>query len=268
MDRIVFTDLDGTLLDINSYEASGAGQALEYLESKHIPVIPCTSKTHREVIQLRNILNMKHPFIVENGSAIFLPKKYFPDLSSPSEEKDGYDYVLLGKTYDSILSFLKGIQTTFNMDIQGFHEMSVEEIARHTHLTINEARQAKKRFFSEPYILHQKTDDLNAVAEYCTQNGFRLLRGNRFFHLIGATDKGKAVRHLTDLYLQKTGRETLQTIGIGDSMNDLQMLEAVTVPVLVQKPDGSYQQGIDLSNLYYAKGIGPVGWNEAILSLL
>jgi mannosyl-3-phosphoglycerate phosphatase len=39
-------------------------------------------------------------------------------------------------------------------------------------------------------------------------------------------------------------------------------------PILVQKPDGSYDPDIQLSGLIYAQGVGPVGWNEAVLKLL
>ena len=76
---LVFTDLDGTLLDHESYSFEPALPALAVLKEKNIPLVLCTSKTRAEIelfrIQLKNI----HPFISENGGAIFVPKgNYFP----------------------------------------------------------------------------------------------------------------------------------------------------------------------------------------------
>ena len=58
------------------------------------------------------------------------------------------------------------------------------------------------------------------------------------------------------------------TIGIGDSLNDLTMLENVDYPVLVQKPGGHYDEAINLKNLMRAPGAGPDGWREAVMELL
>jgi mannosyl-3-phosphoglycerate phosphatase len=62
--------------------------------------------------------------------------------------------------------------------------------------------------------------------------------------------------------------ERIETVGIGDSINDAPLLAMVDYPILVQKPDGSYDPDIQLSGLIYAQGVGPVGWNEAVLKLL
>ncbi len=64
------------------------------------------------------------------------------------------------------------------------------------------------------------------------------------------------------------GFDRFETVGIGDSLNDLPLLLNVDHPILVQKPDGSYDPDIDLPSLIRAPGIGPAGWNQAILGLL
>jgi mannosyl-3-phosphoglycerate phosphatase len=45
------------------------------------------------------------------------------------------------------------------------------------------------------------------------------------------------------------------------------MLERVDCPVSVQKQDGTYDPQIDVPGLIRAEGIGPAGWNKAILDL-
>jgi mannosyl-3-phosphoglycerate phosphatase len=99
-----------------------------------------------------------------------------------------------------------------------------------------------------------------------TQLGLLWTRGSRYYHLTGANDKGKAVKLLTDLYKQEHGK--IVTIGLGDSLNDLPMLQVVDYPVLVQKPGGRYEESIRLSGLLKVLGIGPEGWRTAVLKLL
>lgn len=66
---------------------------------------------------------------------------------------------------------------------------------------------------------------------------------------------------------QEKGREIL-TIGIGDSLNDLPLLPVIDRPILLQRPDGSFDPSVQLPNLCYAAGIGPIGWNEAMRTTL
>ena len=58
------------------------------------------------------------------------------------------------------------------------------------------------------------------------------------------------------------------TIGIGDSLNDRPMLAEVDYPILVRKPDGSYDPDVQLPHLIRADGVGPVGWNRSLTTLL
>jgi len=70
---VVFTDLDGTLLDHSSYSFEAARPALEGLRARRIPVVPCTSKTRAEVEEIRTRLRNRDPFVVENGGAALIP---------------------------------------------------------------------------------------------------------------------------------------------------------------------------------------------------
>ncbi|WP_257294501.1 hypothetical protein [Endozoicomonas sp. YOMI1] len=50
---LVFTDLDGSLLDHNHYGWAAARPALELLSEREIPVIFNTSKTFKEVLVIQ-----------------------------------------------------------------------------------------------------------------------------------------------------------------------------------------------------------------------
>ena len=62
--------------------------------------------------------------------------------------------------------------------------------------------------------------------------------------------------------------DRIETVGIGDSVNGAPLLAMVDHPILVQKPDGSYDPDIQIPGLIRAPGIGPAGLNKAVLALL
>ena len=143
--------------------------------------------------------------------------------------------------------------------------MSTEEIAGLTGLSSREAAMAKERHFDEPFIFEGEEADIPQLLAAILSKGFRYTQG-AFYHILGDSDKGKAVSILEDLYRKAFGE--IVTIGLGDSPNDIPMLERVDYPVIVQKPSGEYDQRIQIPNLIKTEGAGPEGWNNAILSLV
>ena len=80
----IFTDLDGTLLDHDTYEWSPARPMLDRIREEGWPLVFVTSKTRAEVEGLRTEMEVDEPFIVENGAAAFFPPRY-GDLELPGE---------------------------------------------------------------------------------------------------------------------------------------------------------------------------------------
>ena len=262
---LIFTDLDGTLLDHHTYSFRPALPALKALKEKNIPLIICTSKTRAEIEKWRLELDNDHPFISENGGAVFIPKGYFSHEFCFEREKDDYLVIELGTPYSQLREILDRIRRALQLEIKGFGDLSFEEVARLCGFSPEEAKLAKKREYDEPFLLDEE-NAIQKVREKAGLSNLQVTRGGRFFHLMGENDKGEALRLLSEIYREKT--EHIETIALGDSLNDLPMLRAADYPVLVQKPDGSYDPEIKLPNLRLAPGIGPSGWCEAVLKLL
>jgi len=263
---LVFTDVDGTLLDHHTYSWAEAGPALELLRRRKIPLIISTSKTRAEVEELRNALGNGDPFIVENGGAIFIPRGYFPK-EIPSAGVDSlYQVIEFGTPYRRLVAAFSRIKDRLRGRARGFSDMSEDEVANLVGLSRRAAALARKREYDEPFLLDDPAD-IETVQKMASEEGLKVTRGSRFYHLTGENDKGRAVRHLTSLFAAVEPGPA-RTVGLGDSLNDLPMLEAVDFPVLVQKPGGEYDPGIRLSNLIFAPGAGPVGWAAAIVELL
>lgn len=262
---VIFSDLDGTLLDHSTYSFQDASEALKLIKSKYTPLVLCTSKARGEIQHYRSLLDNKYPFISENGGAIFIPIGYFSKDFKYDREIDGYKVIELGTQSQILANTLKSIVNETGTEIKGFSEMTPKEIAELTGLEEDLAKLAAERDYSEPFIIKDENKNTATIEEKINLKGYRYTRGGRFHHILGGNDKGKAVEILTNIYKSELG--DIKTVGIGDSLNDLPMLEVVDIPILVKKQNGEYDPEIRLSDLHYADGIGPAGWNSSILKL-
>lgn len=269
MAYLIFTDLDGTLLNGETYDYQAALPVLALLAQRQIPVIPVTSKTRQEVEGLRQAVGLREPFIVENGSAIYipkLPKDSVPFALPEGEDEGDYRVLSLGCNYVTARAGLKAIAQDLGRPLKGFGDWTVDQVAQMTGLAPEDAKQAKAREFSEPFMTPKNVtpEDLRQAVE---DMGFRVVLGDRFSHLIGGeAGKGEAVRQLVALY-QSVIPEPLVTIGLGNSPNDLAMLEVVDHPVILPGENGPHPQLAE-RGWPVAPTVAPEGWAEAITDLL
>ncbi|MEL4304296.1 mannosyl-3-phosphoglycerate phosphatase [Methanococcoides sp. LMO-2] len=264
---VVFTDLDGTLVDHDSYSYEAARPAIDLLKQKGIPLIFCTSKTRAELEVYVEELDCHHPFISENGGGIFVPEGYF-DIDIDFDHKVGnYDVIELGTGYSALKDTLMEISKGSGIEIINFGKMTTEEVSKDTGLDIRSAELAKMRDYDEAFrIIDEDENKASKMKELIGAAGYNYTRGGRYWHIIGNNDKGKAVRILTDIYRQQF--TDITTIGLGDSQNDLPMLESVDISVLVQKPGGSHDPSITDTKIKRVEGIGPIGWGNAINEII
>ncbi len=249
---LVFTDLDGTLLDHHSYDHTPALPALRRLREEGVPVIPVSSKTLAELKEIRRRLHLKGPAVAENGAVIAYPGEE-PQIAPPG--------------YHLIRDFLIDRRANPHYDTLGFGDMSLEEVMEQTGLPREDAKRAMKRLASEPFLWRGDAESLFAFRQEVAEANMRLLQGGRFMHLLGNTDKGTAVR-LVIKHLHSRGKVITRTIALGDSDNDRDMLLAVDNPVIIQKPDGSHITLAERPDAILTDQPGPAGWNQAIIQLL
>ena len=172
--------------------------------------------------------------------------------------------IVLGVSRAELLRHLVEIGADAGARVKGFAEMPVDEIARLTGLDRAGARLASERRYDEPFLL-ENAGALPALEAAAARRGLRVTRGGRFLHLTGPTDKGRALR----AWLDAVGRR-FSTVGLGDSPNDLSLLEAVDRPVVVPRAGGvvdpTLARALPLAER--APAPGPSGWNDAVLAIL
>ncbi len=263
---VIFTDLDGTLLSTGTYTLGLAQESLKLCRQAGIPVVFVSSKTRAEMEKLKKELDNNHPFVSENGGAVFIPRQNW-DKPSGWRAAGAWWYLPLSQSYHLLCRALKDAAYAAGAEISGFSAMSVAQVAGATHLPEEDAALAKRREFDEPFIiLNESQAIISRLKQQINTRGFKYTRGGLFHHITGDADKGEAVKHLLTLYRQLNPR--LKSAAIGDALNDVPMLRAVERPFLVRKPDGSFEAAANFDGVMVTKGIGPHGFCEAIDLLL
>ncbi len=265
---LIFSDLDGTLLDADTYDFTPAREAIEFLKEHQFPLILCSSKTKAEIEVYREKMGLKaYPFISENGGAIFIPNETLNLNGFNYQIRPGYCVIELGMPFAYIQKCLYKIKQQLQTKLKCLSEMDLEEIIAFTNLPPAEAKLAQKRDYSEPIIFADRPEKLPVLKRALQEYRLYLTKGGRFYTVMGGNDKGRAVEILKNIYQQTYPYKKFVSIGLGDSPNDLPLLEKVDIPVGVRRKDGSYLS-IQQRNVYFTQFPGPKGWAEAIFKII
>ena len=267
---IVFTDLDGTLLDHNNYDWLPARATLNSLAAINIPVIFNTSKTRAELEYWRNEIGNQHPFITENGSAIFIPTGY-PEVETGSGQ---YDIIELGVKRTEIRAWLQQHGSAFQDHFVSFAELSPSELIQLTDLPESQAEMALKREYSEAIHWHGDENLRTSFINRVKESGYQVLIGGRFLHILGNTNKGKAAQtllsvlqnHYSIFDTDSGNHSKVSTIACGDSQNDIDMLNWADVAIVIRSPKNPTPP-INNPIFIISHATGPSGWAEAFQML-
>jgi mannosyl-3-phosphoglycerate phosphatase len=256
MTYLFFTDIDGTLLDHDtySYEMSRAG--MDSLRERCIPLVMVSSKTLPEMRKLHDELRLDAPFIFENGGGICW---------------QGNTIEWIGMNSRDLYRMKGALEKAAGMSVRFITDMEAGEIATLTGLSVERAEMAQQRQASLPFVISAgSTIDaagIDRVNRILAERGVAITKGGRFYHLLSkGSDKGKAILKIVDHY-RKRQEGPLITVGIGDSENDIPMLMAVDRPFIVKKKNGTGIQ-TGLQTVRETTGIGPAGFTEAVTAVL
>jgi len=265
---IIFSDLDGTLLDHYTYKSTEALPIIAQLNSAQVPIVLTTSKTLAEVISIQKNLNIKAPLIIENGAAVLFPKNMFAQQPKDTTEKGDYWVKSFCSSQDHWLSIIEKAPADFKGLFQGFSTLSLEELVKITGLSADDAKLAKHRQYGEPIHWLGNEQKKSEFIQYLEKSGATVLHGGRFFHVSGESDKGKALNWLTQSYKDMFTIDKILTIALGDGKNDIAMLEAANIAVQIRSPVHNFPSLNKQDNLIQTEKYGPAGWAESLEKLL
>ncbi|MEM9331650.1 MAG: HAD-IIB family hydrolase [Pseudomonadota bacterium] len=252
---VFFTDLDGTLLDHQTYSFDPASEALDMLRKRNIPLVLASSKTAAEIFPLRRAMGFQHcPAIVENGAGIL-------SANDPCTGSDA--------SYRALLERFSNLPVEIQEKFTGFSRLGLDDVIKLTGLAEDQAILAKQRQFSEPGLWSGGEDELPVFFELLKEHGMAAQRGGRFLTLSFGGNKVDQMQKISQEY-SRDGRSCF-CVALGDAPNDVKMIEAADVGVII--PNSSHS-GIDrLKSELDGKTVrapypGPRGWNATVLDLL
>ena len=239
MALMVVSDLDGTLLDHGDYSFDPVLPILDRMDEAGIPLVVNTSKTRAEWLAMRGDFGNEDPFIVENGSALC----------------DGEDCEVFGTPREEILETLKPLRAKYRF--KGYSDATIAEIMEWTGLGRQSAERSADRHYSEPLVWQDSEENEEEFCQLLEKRGLTTLRGGRFLHVQGQTDKGKPLAYF------RKGEAAI--IALGDRPNDLAMLKAADIGVVIASPDGFVLEAEDVLR---STETGPRGWAEVMTQIL
>jgi len=269
MPLFIVTDLDGTLLDSRTYDIGPARPVLDRIARTDIPLVLCSSKTRAEIETLQRRLDLHHPFIAENGGAIVAPLGYFDHVPKDAVVDGGRFVLALGRPYPEVVGALREVAAAERVQVVGFSDMTVGDVAEECGLPVLDAQLAKLREFDEPFrFLETDPAARSRFLKALHRRGLRAVSGGRFEHVTGEVDKGRAVAALRALLPDRDGPVVMA--GLGDGLNDVSMLREVDLPIIVRTEmngaTGRLLRKVPTARVTNA--CGPAGWAEAVTSLL
>ncbi len=256
---LIFTDLDGTLLDHESYSAKPADLLIQQINRQSIgAIIPVTSKTRAELAALQKSVPLGDAIsVTENGSVIHLPLGY------PNEGASDPVTVRSGIAYAEILHQINALPQKLRQHITGFSDMSEAEVSKATGLRLRAARLAKDREASEPFLWSGSEAALQELGKCMADARIRMQRGGRFYHLTGDATKQQAMACIKSEFAKRKPEADVLSVALGDGPNDLGMIEAADIGVIMPNPEGVSIHS-SKSHVRMAPAPGPRGWVIAV----
>jgi mannosyl-3-phosphoglycerate phosphatase len=252
MPLLIFTDLDGSLMEHETYSVAPAQAALAEIRQRSIPLILNSSKTAAEIQAIQAMHGFSAPFICENGAALY---------ETPDAPPKSFGDPLL-----QWLPMVHRLRENKHYKFSGFSDWSPSEIAALTGLSLEQASQAKQRQYSEPILWRDSENDKAEFLDSLSSLDLQLLEGGRFLSIQSHFNKSDAMNWLTQKL--NSSASPLTTVALGDSPNDAAMLNSADIAVIIKSAKSDQIRCPNAGMVITTSKPGPSGWNDAILKIL
>lgn len=267
---LVLSGIDGALANRHTHSLAQSQDAIRLLAEMGIPLIMCSSNTRAEIEAIRRACPDRHPFISENGSALFVPIGYFAEAPRNARHVGGYHVYEFGHPYAHVVLTLHVLARRLGVELVAFGDLSIDEIANVQQIPLHRAQLAKQREYDEPFrIASPEPQSSSRLLRALLGANLHCIRGDRVQHVNGVADRGAAMETLRELYERAYGCPVL-TVGLGSRMCDLPLLRQVDLPIIVRS------EADDAASTLFRKvplakitgTAGPSGWSQAVVDVV
>jgi mannosyl-3-phosphoglycerate phosphatase family protein len=220
------------------------------------------------MLELRTALGNAHPFIVENGAAVFIPCGTFPVQPTGTGVQGEYWVHEIAPPRSRWLAELAALEVEFSGEFDTFCDAGVAGIMAMTGLGEEAASAANDRQYSEPVRWLGPPHREALFIQRLQVVGATVTRGGRFLSVSGSCDKGQALRWLRSRYQELHASGRVEDLAIGDSDNDRAMLEAARTALLIRSPVHDFPSLAKADAVLRSHQYGPAGWTEGVTQWL
>src|SRR4030095_2797442 len=242
---VVFSDVDGVLCDPHTHAFADAARALSSIDDTSVSLVLCSNKTRAEIESIQQALGIHHPFVCESGGAAFVPAGYFGFDVAHAREIAGYQALEFGPPHAEIAQALRRTAARLRVDILAFSDMSVDEVARETNLSLLQARLAKLPEYGERFCVRDRRAGARGrLIDALHASPLRCVAEDHYDYVGAPVENSLGVALLRTLYQRAYG--TIVTIGLADALADDNVLQLVERRVIVGEEDPA-RGGVDVA---------------------
>jgi mannosyl-3-phosphoglycerate phosphatase len=230
---VIFSAADSVLRHAHAPDVFGeAAKVLGPLRQAGIPIVLWSGKTRAEIERIQHELGINHPFVCERDGAVFIPARYF-DFDIPrAREVAGYQAVEFGMPYTDVVDALHHTARRLAIDVVGFNDMSVDDVAADCDLPLPQARLAMLREYGEHFRVLGPYDARPRLFKALASAGLRCEPGTPYDHVGAPVRDGTGVKFLSSLYERAHG--PLLSLGFCDTRSDAGMMPSVDRRILMK----------------------------------
>jgi predicted mannosyl-3-phosphoglycerate phosphatase (HAD superfamily) len=220
--NILFIAVD-SLIPARGKSFPGLDEFTAALDHQGIPAVWLTSRSRLQFDEPRRKLGHTHPFIAEDGCAVYLPEDYFhlrPDSVASKQEKQStvrlgrFTCLPIAEALPAAAEALEKLSEDTGVPVVTLGSLSPRELAQNTNLPHHDAELSRQRDFDELFFFAGVSDK---DVERCVAEGRRRklqLRqhGVLWSIAIGASVQ-RCVRELSRLF-DRALRSHAHTVGI------------------------------------------------------
>ena len=259
---LIFTDLDGSLLNHNNFEFREIKNFILNCIKNGIKIIPNTSKTKSEIEVFLDQLGQNLPFVVENGAAI-----HNLDLVHRKFKFKNNSLVFSRSVNEILELFEKRIPIELKKRCSFLKDMSSIEQMKILGLNKKYLPFALNREYSMPLVFDGSKELVNKFTVLLKKIGMKLHEGGRIYNICDDCSKGKAMITLIEK-LKNEFDFNSHTIVIGDSPNDISMLNVSDQPCIIPLPNKKNLCLLKDKKIIRATQTAPQGWEEVVRASL
>jgi D-glycerate 3-kinase len=212
-----------SLIPLRGKSVPGLDEFTATLDHEAIPAVWITSRSRLQIDEPRRKNGHSHPFIAEDGCAVYLPEDYFhlrPESVVSKEQKAStlrlgrFTCIPMAEALPAAAEALEALSEEAGVPVVTLRSLSPRELAHNTNLPQHEAELCRQRDFDEVFFFAGVSDQ--DVERFLAEGRNRKLQFRQhgvFWSIAIGASVQRCIRELSKLY-DRALRHHAHSVGI------------------------------------------------------